>query len=73
MLVFFLISEESYLAEKDFKGGLYFGKTPDPSKEMEARGSRKKYNWDLCPGDGGSQVGGVRKTHPLPQVATLAL
>lgn len=44
MLVFFLISEESYLAEKDFKGGLYFGKTPDPSKEMEPRGSRKKYS-----------------------------
>ena len=30
-------------AEKGFKGGLYFGKTPDPSKEMESRGSRKEY------------------------------
>ena len=47
MLVFFLISEESYPAEKGFKGGLYSGKTPDPSKEMESRGSRKEYGQDL--------------------------
>ena len=47
MLVFFLISEESYPAEKGFKGALYFGKTPDPSKEMESRGSRKEYGQDL--------------------------